>query len=255
MIAASLPFKVCFGLSQHYFNAIEFLRFLYLKEAKLNVDLALELLHFTDKYLQDDLMETCLKFLRSKITSKTVNKIADFVRARNIHHLDSECRYFLTGQTGVNDAPKMIAYLEKQYDPEFTRYDVEIKNRAIGLISLDFKDVCKAPEKNKEIITLYGEFLLKNIEIGTIGALSEFLTTEMKCTSTFPADSTKPRSIRTKLLLDLKRNILDFVHKNYKEIQEKRISARFDNIFFTKLVSHIIKASSTQPEQKIIEET
>jgi len=178
-----------------------------------------------------------------------------FVQEIFIILIRSVCTYFFTGQTGVNDVPKMIAYLEKQYDPEFTRYDVEIKNRAIGLISQDFKDVCKGPEKNKEIIRLYGEFLPKNVEIGTIGALSEFLTTEMKCTSTFPADSTKPRSIRTKLLLDLKRNILDFVHKNYKEIQEKRISARFDNIFFTRLVSHIIKASSTQPEQKIIEET
>ncbi len=95
----------------------EFLRFLYLKEAKLDINLAMELIPFADKYLQDDLMKISLEFVKANRSPSNIFTILDFARTRRIEALNTSCIWFLKNKIQVDDVFGLMQYLSKEHDP------------------------------------------------------------------------------------------------------------------------------------------
>jgi len=73
----------------------EFLRFLYCYEIEGDENLVFNLFAFADKYVQPDLNEKCLNFLKEKANPDNIYIILDFARRENISHLKSWCLNFL----------------------------------------------------------------------------------------------------------------------------------------------------------------
>ena len=59
-------------------------------------DFAIRLFAFADKYVQNDLREKCVHYLKLNIHSDNVYKILEFARQEDLIPLKDQCLHFLT---------------------------------------------------------------------------------------------------------------------------------------------------------------
>ena len=117
-------------------SLLEFLRFLYENEAQIDdLQFAIRLLGFSDKYLQDDLHKRCINFLKNNLT--------------------------------IDNVSELIQYLDQQSTP-----DLELKDSAFDLIIDNATEVFQEDNMNAKF---FEEFLIKNITMDTIVKIADIL--------------------------------------------------------------------------------
>ena len=212
---------------------IEFLRYLYCKEVELDTEIAIKLLAFSDKYLQNDLNDKCMSFLKHRLNSKNVYTVLDFAREENHSSLANWCLKFLENNINIRNVKNFIQYLDKKSDPEFITEHLKLKRQAFDIILENYID---ASQKQQENLKFYEDFLIKNIEIDTITSLANFL-----CDG-------NSKEIN---LDNLKRQVLNFADQNFKTLQEKNILKDIEKNFFIELVPYIQQKKSDHEDDKI----
>ena len=138
---------------------------------KLNEDLAIKLFPFADKYVQSDLSEKCVNYLKHKINSFNVYKILDFARLQNLSLLKDWCLDLLK-KINRDTIVGLVDYLNKQKDPEFAQEDLELRNLTLAFVMNNFIEISK---DQKAPPTFYEDFLIKNIAFETILDLGKFI--------------------------------------------------------------------------------
>jgi len=90
----------------------EFLRFLYCDEIPKEVDQVIKLFNIADKYLQNDLTERCMDFLKYNIILDNVYTILDFAQKEDISPLKAWCMQFLRNNLNTKNLSGLIKYLD-----------------------------------------------------------------------------------------------------------------------------------------------
>ena len=156
---------------QFYHNnksSIELLRFLYCNEIDLHgkpLTVAFELLDFADKYLQGDLNDRCLEYLRSNINSKTALPIFEEASARNLQNLMPWCVERLKNNITLTNVSELVQSL-------ISKYSHELRDKVFDWILKNYFEIY---QKQNKSLRLFEEFLTKNIGRKTIGRIFQFI--------------------------------------------------------------------------------
>jgi len=236
---------------------IEFLRYLYCKEVKLDADLAIKLLKFSDRYLQDDLNDKCMDFLKYNLNSDDVYTVLDFARQENISPLANWCLEFFDSNLNINNVSKLIQYIEQMSDPEFLTQNPRLKDKIFDIVFDNFLD---ALQSQKENLRFYEDFLIKNVNMDTIVSLANWISDESsehvrlfarRSYGNARNDTLKRvRDIFEQNTINLQRQVLDFADKNFEALQEKDMIKDIEKNFFVKLVSYGIQQRKSQKTQE-----
>jgi len=153
---------------------IEFLRFIYCEEIQqLDSDLAIKLWLFSDKILQRDLSDSCIRFLTLNMLQDDTITILDFAREQNILHLNILCMRFIEENADIKNVFELIQFLGKQHRLEFAKDNLKLRDKAFHII---FENYIKIWKKEPEKIQVCQDFLIDNVEIGTISRLAQFIS-------------------------------------------------------------------------------
>ena len=210
---------------------IEFLRYLYYEEIQeFDANLAIQLLSYSDKYLQDDLYGKCMDYLTYNINSKNVYTILDFARQGNIAPLQSWCMKFLKNNLTIDDISELIKYLNQQQNgQEFAKENLELRDKAINFVIENYAKISQKEENFK----LYEDFLKDNLTTNTNGIIAKFMygqTLKGEARLAFQRDTA-----------NLKDSLYDFVKGNFQELKKKHITKKFPQAFWEDLVSCLIE--------------
>jgi len=200
---------------------------LYTRKVELNEDLAMKLIQLADKYVQNDLSEKCIDFLKSSVKPDNAGKIFDFACEQDIDLLKNFCINYLKRNIDVEHLPSLIQLTEKR---------PEIKENIFNFIFNNFDEVFNEYSTNWQF---YEDFLIKNVDMSTISLFVNFIYwehSEMRKTDKMFSDCRVSMFRESKGLimqntLGLKEACLTFAQKNFKEIQEKKISYELPNHF------------------------
>ncbi len=196
----------------------------------MNEDLAMELAKLADKYVQNELSEKCLDFLKFSINSDNVLKRLDFAFEQNLDQLKDFCKNFLKKNIEVKSLPDLIQYLEKL---------PEVKANVASFIVKKFNFVYKEYEKDWPF---YEDFLIKNIGMSTISLLVNFVycehseiieTSEMFSGKTWVYEEVKDQLLQNTLRLN--QACFKFAKRNFKEIHQKGVSRDLPKRFLMNL--------------------
>ena len=237
-----LPFK---GLHPFlYFFCIknpivEFLRYIYYEEAQLDESIAMKLLSYSDKYLQDDLSDKCMGFLTDNISSKNVYTILDFAHQENVPRLKNCCMKFLESNVTVNDLPELVKYINQEKNRVFIQENPILRDKAINFVIENYTKIF-SKEKN---FKLYADFLIDNFTIDTIGRIANWLYG--------PLFHGETRVNFHRDLANLKDALCDFAKENFQELKEKQITKKFPAAFWEELVSCFVE-QMCKSEKKVV---
>jgi len=219
----------------------EYLRFLYCGEVQLNENLAFKLLPFTDKYVQDDLGEKCIDFLKYNLNSNNVYTILDFALQENLPGLKICCHSFLKSKIDLSNIFGLVDSLNKQDNPEFAQENLELRKVALKIILNDYLLIDKNPNISP---TFYENFLIKSISIETVLDLAKFVygfnfkTDPLKNLSNSERKDLREKE-RKKLepeTMNLKSAIFKFYQTNFRVLHQKELTKGLPKIFFTDLI-------------------
>jgi len=139
---------------------------------KLNEELAMKLFTFADKYVQNNLREKCISFLKHKINSVNVYKILDFARQENISLLEGWCLDFLN-RINTHNVFWLVEYLlSKPNDPEFVQENLKLRDIALPVVLNNYLEIF---QDQRAPPTFYEDFLIKNIALDTVVDLGKFI--------------------------------------------------------------------------------
>ncbi len=190
---------------------IEFLRYLYTREVELNEDLAMKLIKLADKYVQNDLSEKCLDFLKLTINSENVYKRFDFAFKQNLDELKDFCKNFLKNNLDTNSLPGLIQSLEKL---------PEVKPSVVTFIVNNFDKVYEKYSKNWPF---YEDFLIENVDMSTILLFVNLIYGEHS------EDEIMQKTH------SLHKACFDFAGRNLKEIHQKGLAYELPKKFLVDL--------------------
>ncbi len=199
---------------------IEYFRFIYQDKVNLDVSLAFRLYSLADKYVQNDLCNKCLLFLRGQINFESIYAILDFAFKENLPMLKNSClKFFLENlsfkkkdlytvgyldRQSIENVVGLINYLDRQEDLEFNEDHKDFRNCAFNFIIEHFSEIHRIEGVN---MNLYENFLIKNIALETISALALFL----ERSDEWPENK---KAIFERFLKELREEAFGFVQKN-----------------------------------------
>jgi len=238
------------GLSMIQFlslkNIIEFLRFLYCKEIKIedgDVNFALKLHGFADKFLQQNLQDECVDFLISNLASDNVYLILDFARQENIPRLKNCCIKLLQVNLNINSISGLIKYLEQQDLSQ--EENIQLRNRVISFILGEYGDISM---KETEA------FLINNIAMENIKIFLNFLCPQSSTNSSYFTGNAwaleeKAGDDFEKDTANLKNAVSRFVLANIDQIKQSNITQSLPQNFLLDLVSYAAGVINKQENQ------
>ena len=210
-------------------------------------ELAFKLIVFADKYVQDDLSYKCTDFLKHNITLENVYTILDFARQENIGHLRTWCVDFLKKKVDRNNIFRLVEYVNKQDNPEFAQENIDLRDKALRVITKDYFEISKEPMNPR----YYENFLIKNIAFDTISTILSFINgSNYKGTNnsllSIGKDLKKEERERERLepeIKNLKPAVFDFTQDNMKNFHETGFASKFTNEFLVELVLYVTEKS------------
>ncbi len=228
---------------------IEYLRFLYTREVRLNEDLAMKLIKLADKYVQNDLSEKCLDFLKFTIKSENAFRRFDFAFEQNLDELKDFYENYFKSNIEVKSLPDLIQYLEKL---------PEVRLSVVNFIVNKFKEVFKEYKNNW---SFYEDFLIKNVDMSTISLFVNFIywkyTDKYKMSEEEKKekkeeeeeeeeeeDSEAGEEIEQNTLR-LNQACFDFAERNFKEIHQTGIALELPNKFLADLAILVMNSPTS----------
>ncbi len=210
----------------------------------MNDSLAKKLIILADKYVQNDLSEKCVDFLKLKVSSENVYETLDFAEEQNLVELKNFSSNFLMMKLDIDNLSKLIQYLSDKQD-SFS----EIKSFASSFIVNRFAKIHKRYEDNWESIE---NFLIRNIDIGTFSLFVNFIywkdseiIEKKKMFSCEKEDFEESKELILQKTANLKLACFDFAKRNFKEILNKGISTDLPNKFLADLALFIMNPKPT----------
>jgi len=222
----------------------EYLRFIYYNEIlELDANLAIKLISYSDKYLQEDLYEKCMSFLTYNISIDNVYTILDFAREAKISPLQNWCLKFLKNNVTIDDISILIKYLKDQQQlpksEEFAKENLELKNKALYFIMENYARITQ-----KEVsFKVYEDFLSANLTTTTNGMIAKFIYGQ-----DLKGDARKAFQKDT---ANLKDSLSDFVKKNFPELKKKHATRKFPEALWEDLVSCLVERLGKLEKRKI----
>ncbi len=216
---------------------IEFLKFIYYNEIQLDAILAIKLLEFSDKYLQNDLNEKCMSYLTHNINSDNVYIILDFARQENIPHVKSWCMKFFKKNINIQNIDDLVEYLSQQNNPEFARDNLELRDKALSFIIKNYQEISNDKNANRNI-TFYEDFLIKNITTDTIVPLANFISADIYEKMMYASSASKEKA-KCKFEQEtkaLRSAVFEFAQQNMKIFQAKEVAKNVSKAFLIDLV-------------------
>ncbi len=222
----------------------EFLRFLYYGEVKPDEDLAIQLFIFADKYVQKDLREKCLDFLKSNINQDNVYKILDFARQENLSLIRDWCLNFLKEKINAKNISGLVEYLnEQEENPEYAQENLELRDKAINVITNNYRKIFEP---------FYEDFLIKNLTYDTTLALVKFISghnhNKVVRHHGLHGENNKEELIekeKEKLkphTINLRAVLYKFVQRNLKTLTENQTAKQLPNSFLVDLLRNMTEA-------------
>jgi len=216
----------------------EFLRWIYCNEIPQDVHLIIKLFNLADKYLENDLTEKCLDFLKFNINADNVYAILEFARKEGIPALSEWCLQSFQNHLSSENVSKLIKYLDHQHLEEVKSENLELRDKALNCVMTNFKEIYR---ENQESFHFYENFLTSNIEIKTIEKFAKFIGNSDIQSQISENEGEKNEFNSEKVISKLADAVFDFVWKNYKIIQNKDLEFNFPKDFFLGLVSYMSK--------------
>jgi len=231
-------------LSEFSHVTLEFLRFIYCDQIDLNEDLAIRLLGFSDKYLQDDLTEKCMEYLTYNLNSENVYTILDFARQENIAVLLTWCLKFIKEKINIDNVSGLMKYLDSQINPEFERENLELRKRAIEAITGEYIEISK---KLNYDLKFYTDFLIRSVVVDTLPILIEWIWGGVN-RKYFSTEEDIP--IFEENTVDLRRCIFEFVFENFASLKANNVFQDLANSFWVDFASYMVENASEVYEEK-----
>ncbi len=234
------------------------MRFLYYEEVHFDSEqIALKLLIFTDKYLQNDLNEKCMDFLISNLNSNNIYIILDFARQENLSHLKNWCMRFLKNNLTTQNISGLVQYLYQQSYPGFTKDNSELKFSAISFITAYYTKIC---QENLINAKFYEDFLIQNISAETIVLFVNFIygksyetavslpSKEYLTVETFASYAVGYEKAMDQAkhafeydIINIRNSSFAFAAKNFKQLVEKGINKDLSHQFLSDLILYLVK--------------
>jgi len=218
----------------------EFLRWIYCKELTDDVDCVIELMYFSEKYLQNDLLEKCMNYLKYGINSDNVFTIREFAREENLAVLRECCMQFFKNHTNLDNVSTLIKYLDEQHPPEFASENLELQEKALSFVMDNYRELCLEEKENSQF---YENFLIKNLNLNNITRFADFLCNGGKeregSMFTAPPKNYSKKFDFEKESRRLTAWVSDFARMNYHEITKQGLEKSFPNEFVLKLLSFV----------------
>jgi len=226
----------------------ELLRYLYYGEVKKDEDLAMKLFIFADKYVQNDLREKCVDFLKETLNKDNVYKILDFARQENPPSLKEWCLNFLKNKIDIKNIAGLVEYLNRQNNLEFAQENFELRRIALDVVLNNYLEIS---EDEKTSPTLYEDFLIKNIALDTVLDLGKFIYGHNLKTARPSPTELELRNLREKIesrTVNLKLALVEFIQTNFKILHEKKIAEELPGRFLADLL-FLIHGNKTSNHQ------
>ena len=230
----------------------EFLRFLYTGEIKKDEDLAMKLYIFVDKYVQTDLREKCIDFLKYDINQDNVYRRFDFARQEDISHLRSWCLNFLKDKINPNNISGLVEYLNNQKNPEFAKENIELRDKAIDVLTHNYIETIKGQNAS-----FFEDFLINNIALDTASILVNFISgcpIKIRVSgglfSKVEYEEETIEELKEKLkpmTINLRDSLYLFVERNLETLKENKSVKEFPHEF---LVDLLLKVTKTQDQNR-----
>jgi uncharacterized protein (DUF1697 family) len=233
----------------------EFLRFLYTGQVKKDQDLVIKLFHFADKYLQNDLREKCVEFLKYDINQDNVYKILDFAHQEDISHLRHWCVDFLKDKINLNNISSLVEHLNKQNDPELAQENLELRDKVIYFLTNNYIEATK-----NQNMPVFEDFLIKNIALETVSTLANFVSgcpvkIQVSCELFSKSNHKGERveGLKEKLqpvTINLRDALYGFVQTNLETLTQTKIIEKIPHEFLVDLLRRITKTQG-QDQRKL----
>ncbi len=242
--------RIFFLISFTHSHSIEFLRFLYFGEDNYklqdssntfgkgknddqnkrnlqNENLAIKLIQFSDKYLQDDLREKCINFLQYALTEENVYRRLELAHKENLPTLEKWCILFLKNTMEFGKIFDLVEYLNKE-SQEFDKNNLPLQKIARDLVVKNYITIIV---KQKKKIGFYDEFLAKNVRINTFVKLAKLPYGENNVKVLIRdnpnwEDYERAKKESIELLkqstANLRSALFAFARENYEQLEEKK---------------------------------
>jgi len=234
---------------------IEFLRWIYCSQVKLDdLKFAIDLLLFADKYLENNLANKCFSFLLFEINLENVYQILDFATEQNNSYLWDQCKSFLMRKIGKCNILDLINYLDRTCNSVFGKGLLDLKEKTVKFVVDNFTNIHKNYRSN---ISSFEDFLIKNIDFKTLENFVNFIERESsgflpesdKC-SEYNNSGKKAKANLEKIIVNLNKELFNFVTKNIHEIRERGIHKALSSTFWADLVVFMVENQDIMQNKK-----
>ncbi len=221
----------------------------------MNPDLAFKLLFFTDKYVQNDLHERCIDYLIHNINSENIYVILDFAFQHDFPLLITWCFHFFRNHLNIDIVSELIQYLDNnQAGSERAKEIEELRKRAIATIITEYETIVSKEQREK--LPFYMDFLIRNVDEGTICRLIEFIWGGPNAKS-FSKNDVAPEASFEKDTAKLRKHIFSFVDGNFTKFKMNNLLDDLPSPFwldFTSFIRENQNKSEVQIDDKEKEE-
>jgi len=203
----------------------EYLRFIYYHEAQIvDLNLAIKLFQFADKYLQDDLSEKCVDFFTYGLASITSDDVEIIL---GLLHQEIWCITFFNNNLEVNNLSGLIQYLSQENTP-----DGKVNDYAFNFVMKNISEIFK--DDNMNTSKLCEDFLIKNITIDTVLRIVHVMYDNKERSNT-------SKKIPQEKSVNLKKACFDFAKNNFKTLQENNIPEKLPNTVLSELIFYLVE--------------
>ncbi len=177
-----------------------------------------------------------------------VYKILDFSREENLGAIKSWCLNFLKNKIETITVGGLVAFLNKQNNPEFAQENLELRYKALGIIVDNYLVLADS---------FYEDFLISCLSTETIGGLAKFLYGHNTHSKMHPSaraqlnidhEMEMERERLKPVTVNLRPALLGFVQKNLKILHEKNITKEIPHTLFVDLLLNGAETSKITPQ-------
>jgi len=210
----------------------EFMRFLYCDEVRLDIDLACKLLIFAEKHLKDDLRDKCIGFLTDNVSLTNVYTLFDFARQHDISHLQTWCLNLFLTKIDMSNVSRLMNYLDQQDRQNFDQYG-KLRDKVLDVLFTE--NYLEIYQNQKQNMQIYEDFIIRNIDQGSILKISQFLSSEKH--EDLMLNQTNDSCLIEKCT-NLKQAVFIFIQENLHHFESWGIKG-FPNDFLMDYAKHV----------------
>ena len=226
------------------------------KKRNLQEDnIALKLIQFSDKYLQEDLREKCIDFLQYTLTEENVYRRLELAHKENLPTIEKWCIPFLENTMEFEKVRDLIEHLNKE-SPEFDKNNLPLQKIARDLVVKNYITIIIEQKKK---VGFYDEFLAKNVRINTFVKLAKLpysdgykeLIRNNRNWRDYERAKQESIDLLKQSTANLRFALFAFARENYEKLEEKKHIEKLPKAFLEEFRASSENQDAEEPKKGV----